>query len=383
MTIAELHANEALRQQEFPVTRDKIFLAHAGVCPLPHRVAEAIQKYAGLSTQGDQETLWPAFQLRHARELAARLLEAKPEEMALVGPTSLGLSLVANGLKFRKTDNILVYLDDYPSNVYPWMSLASKGVEVRFLNVRELGRIREVDVRGQVDENTRLVALASCHFIVGWRIDLPAIGEFLRSRNILFCVDGIQTVGAFPTPAESFDFLAADAHKWMLGPCAAGILFVRQAVQERLEPTALGWNNVRCPNYVAQEEMSFQAGARRYEAGTHNLLGLVGLTAAMELLLAIGLENISAELLRQRALLVSMLQEKGYTVLQAGAPDRHVSSIVTFHRAGADMLPIYERLEAAGVITSLRTDRAGQRYIRLSPHFYNTDAELRHLLEQL
>src|SRR4030095_1154557 len=107
----------------------------------------------------------------------------------------------------------------------------------------------------------------------------------------------------------------------MLAPCGAGILYVRQAVQEMLEPTALGWNNVRCPNYVAQEEMSFHSGARRYEAGTHNLLGLVGLNAAMELLLEIGLENISADLLRKRLLLVPALQGKGYTVLQANAPE--------------------------------------------------------------
>jgi selenocysteine lyase/cysteine desulfurase len=383
MTLAELHANEELRQREFPVARDKIFLAHAGVCPLPQRVAEAIRNYAALCTQGDQETLLPAFQLRHFRELAARLLSAKPEEIAFVGPTSLGLSLVANGLKFRKTDNILVYLDDYPSNVYPWMALTAKGVEVRFLNVRELGRIRDVDVRGQVDENTRLVALASCHFMAGWRIDLRAIGEFLRRRNVLFCVDGIQTVGAFPTVAEHFDFLAADAHKWMLGPCAAGILYVRQAVQERLEPTALGWNNVRCPNYVAQVEMSLQSGGRRYEAGTHNLLGLVGLNAAMELILEIGIENIGVDLLRKRKLLVSALEGKGYSVLQANAPDHNASSIVTFHRPTSDIAALYEQLEAANVVTSLRTDRAGQRYIRLSPHFYNTDAELERVLRFL
>jgi selenocysteine lyase/cysteine desulfurase len=154
---------------------------------------------------GRPETLLPAFQLRHSRELAARLLGARAEEIAFVGPTSMGLSLVANGLRFRKTDNILVYQDDYPSNVYPWMALTHQGVEVRFLNVRELGRIRDIDVRGQVDENTRLVALASCHFIAGWRIDLRAIGSSFAAATF-FCVDGIQTVARSP-PGEHYDFL--------------------------------------------------------------------------------------------------------------------------------------------------------------------------------
>src|SRR5207237_7678575 len=105
-----------------------------------------------------------------------------------------------------------------------------------------------------------------------------------------------------------------------------------------------------------------------------------GLNSAIELLLEVGLENITAELLRQRALLASGLKAKGYIVLQANAPDSNASSIVTFHRSGSDMALLYERLETADVITSLRTDRAEQRYMRLAPHFYNTDAELQRLL---
>src|SRR5881396_3289804 len=307
MTLAELLSNEELRRHEFPVAREKIFLAHAGVCPLPRRVSDAVREYAGSCTQGDQETLLPALQMRHSRELAGRLLNARPEEIAFVGPTSLGLSFVAAGLPWKKNDNVLIYFDDYPANVYPWLALAEKGVEVRFLNTRELGRIRPTDVIGQVDEQTRLVALASCHFVSGYRVDLKAIGQALHERNILFCVDAIQTLGAFPTTVEQIDFLAADAHKWLLGPCAAGILYARKSLQERLRPTAFGWHNVYCPNYVAQEELVFRPDARRYEAGSQNLLGLVGLNAAMELLLEIGIENIAAELFRKRALLVSAL----------------------------------------------------------------------------
>ena len=381
MTLPEILSSEPLRQHEFPVTRDKIFLAHAGVCPLPLRVAHAIRDYAALCTQGDQETLFPAQPMHRSRELAARLLDARPEEIAFVGPTSLALSFVASGLDLKKNDTILIYFDDYPANVYPWMALAELGVKVRFLHTRELGRIRSMDVMDQVDEQTRLVALASCHFVSGYRIDLNAIGQALHQRNILFCVDAIQTLGAFPTTVEHVDFLAADAHKWLLGPCAAGILYARKSLQERLRPAAFGWHNVYCPNYVAQEELVFRADARRYEAGSQNLLGLVGLNAAMELVLEIGIENIAAELLRKRALLVPALKNKGYSVLNAEEPLANASGIVTFYRDDADMAPLYEKLEAADIITSLRSDRAGRKYLRLSPHFYNTDTELQRALE--
>src|SRR5512138_2378813 len=186
LTIAELHSNEELRQHEFPVARRPAFFAHAAVSPLPRRVAEAVSRCALEGAAGDQEEAVPRTILDETRQAAARLLGARAEEIALVGPTSLGLSLVAAGLPTRKGDNILIYHEDYPANVYPWMALAEKGVEVRLMNVRELGRIRPQDVLGQTDERTRLVALASCHFISGWRIDLGAIGGALRRRGIRF-----------------------------------------------------------------------------------------------------------------------------------------------------------------------------------------------------
>jgi len=396
MTLTEILGSEEIRRHEFPVAREKIFLAHAGVCPLPRRVAQAIADYAGRGATSDQETLVFPDRLNNARKLAAKLLRCQPDDVALVGPTSLALSFVAAGLDFRKGDNVLIYHDDYPSNVYPWMALAERGVEVRLLNTRlggdgaasaaqarGLGVIRPQDVMGQVDENTRLVALASCHFISGHRLEHEAIGKFLRARGILFCLDAIQTLGAFPTTVEHVDFLAADAHKWLLGPCGAGVFYVRRELQEKLTPPIYGWHNVRNPNFVAQEQIVFRSGAVKYEAGTHNLLGVVGLIAAMELALEIGVNNIAAELLRKRAWVVPALQAKGYAVLNAGAKTDIASGIVSFYQPGKDLAALHKKFTDADIVTSLRTDRQGQNYIRLSPHWYNTDAELQRVLELL
>src|SRR6202050_5228068 len=138
MTLTEILANEELRKREFPVARDKIFLAHAGVYPLPRRIADAISECAKQATLGDQEAFM-LHRLDDARKLASQLLNCQPDEIALVGPTSLALSFVAAGLNFRKGDNILIYHDDYPSNVYPWMVLAARGVEGRLLNIKNFG----------------------------------------------------------------------------------------------------------------------------------------------------------------------------------------------------------------------------------------------------
>lgn len=250
MTLNEILTNEELRRHEFPVAQKTVFLGHAGVCALPRRVAQAIGDCATEGTLGDQEE----FVMRRigaARQAGAKLLHCQPDEIALVGPTSLALSFVASGLNFRRGDNVLIYHDDYPSNVYPWMALAERGVKVRLLNTRGLGVIRAVDVMGQVDEDTRLVALASQHFISGHRLEHDAIGAYLREHGILFCLDAIQTVGAFPTPVTNVDFLAADSHKWILGPCGAGLLYVKKNLQEKLNPPVYGWHNVKNPDFFA------------------------------------------------------------------------------------------------------------------------------------
>ncbi|MDB6038641.1 MAG: Aminotransferase class [Verrucomicrobiales bacterium] len=381
MQIQDILQNEKLRLEEFPVAARSAYFAHAGVCPLPRRVAAAMTEYLQRGTERDQEAAASLAMVQETKSVAAKLLRATPEEIALVGPTSLALSFIAGGLRFRKHDNILVYHDDYPSNVYPWMKLADRGVQVRLLNARSLGQIRAVDVIGQVDEQTRVVALASCHYIAGFKLEIDKIGKALRERGILFALDAIQTLGAFPTTVEYVDFLAADSHKWMLGPCAAGILYVRKEVQEKLQPIVQGWHNLRSPDFVAQEELEFKSDARRYEAGTHNFVGMFGMKAAMEMLLELGIDNIAAELTRKRKWLLPALQEKGYTVLYAHAPAENQGGITTFFKSGANMAEIHATLEAANIATSLRTDRTGQKYIRLSPHFYNTDAELQKLID--
>jgi selenocysteine lyase/cysteine desulfurase len=288
---------------------------------------------------------------------------------------------VATGLDWQPGDEVLIYQDDFPVNVYPWQSLESRGVVVRRLQTPALGQITPDIVIEQLNAKIRLVALASCHFISGWRIDHDTIGRELRERNILFCLDAIQTLGAFPTTVEHVDFLAADSHKWLLGPCAAGVFYVRKELQERLSPPAFGWNNVHCPNYVSQQKMVLRTDACRYEAGSFNILGIAGLNAALELLLEIGIDNIAADLRTKREWLVSALLEKGFEVL---CPEsENACGITSCWREGDDMKSLGDKLMAEGIVASVRGDRAGRDYLRFSPHFYNTQAELERVVDLL
>ncbi len=380
MLIDDILADESRRLAEFPVARDHIFMAHAGVTILPRRAVKAMQDYLEGSCVAHQEfpEAWRA--MNETRALAARLIGAQASEIALLGPTSVGLSLVANGLDWNVGDEVVCYADDYPANVYPWLELRRRGVVVRYLEPSTLGGITPEVVERALTPKTRLVALASCHFLTGNRIQIDAIGRMLRSRGILFCLDAIQTVGAFETLVEHVDFLSADSHKWMLGPMSAGIVYVREEHQERLRPTLLGAWNIKSPNFIAQDEISFEAGARRYEPGVLNMAGILGMKASMELIMEAGVAQISARMLQLRQCLHQQLTPLGFEFV--AQPEGCLpSGIVTASHPSLDTGALFEHLAAHRVVVSHRHDRSGKAYLRFSPHFYNTEAEVQRIVE--
>ena len=376
----ELIENEEKRRAAFPICRNKIFMAHAAVTALPRVVADAVIRFIEESAANFENFAALLKSIQEARASAANLIGSSPEEIALIGPTSLGLSLFANGIDWRPGDEVICYLDDYPANVYPWLNLRSRGVTVRLLQPAETGALTPELVADALTPKTRLVALASCNFVSGYRIDLNAIGKLLREKEILFSVDAIQTLGAFPTTVEYVDFLSADAHKWMLGPLAIGIVYVRKECFDLCRPTLLGSWNVKAPGFIAQEEIEFQPTAQRYEPGAMNVMGIFGMKAAIDLLLDIGIARVAERILTITARLADGLNELGFTLLgPAGGPN--ASGIVTVSRPGSDMEALFERLTTANIICSSRQDRQGQHYIRFSPHFYNTEAEVDQVLK--
>lgn len=366
---------EAERQERFPICREQIYFAHAGVTALPRAAAEAMSVYSLQSASHPQEFGEVLRDVRRARKLCADFIGATSDEIALLGPTSLGLSLFANGIPWELGDEVICYAGDYPANVYPWLDLRRRGVVVHLLEPARPGEITPELVAAALTPRTRLVALASCHFFTGYRIDIDAIGRLLHERGVLLSVDAIQTLGAFPMNVEHVDFLSADAHKWMLGPLAIGIVYVKKRHFEMLRPTLLGAWNVVSPNFIAQPEIVFVPTAQRYEPGVLNIAGIYGMMAAIELLLAEGLPQISARLLTLKAHLLAGLDSLDFEVLgpREGAA---ASSITTFRHPVADAKLLFRALEQNRIVASLRHDKAGTEYLRFSPHFYNTEDEI-------
>lgn len=378
-TIESLVLDETARRSAFPICRNSIFLAHAAVAPLPRVVAEAIISYTSRSSEAHQEFEGVLEDVKQTRSAAARLIGAEPDEIALLGPTSLGLSLFANGLSWQPGDEVLCYADDYPANVYPWLELRRRGVTVRYLKPETAGAITPELVAESLSDKTRLVAVATANFLAGYRIDVEAIGKLLGSRGVLFSLDAIQTLGAFPLSVEHVDFMSADAHKWMLGPLASGIVYVKKKHFESLRPTLLGAWNVISPNFIALDELTFPPTAQRYEPGALNILGIHGMKTAIELILEVGPEKIAARVSELRRFFAEALIDLQFEVAGGSAPEV-ASGIISASRPETDLPALFRKLQAENVVASLRFDRARNPWLRFSPHFYNTTAELERVL---
>jgi len=390
MTLHDILNDESKRNALFPCTGDeRIYLGHAGVAPMTQPAVEAMEEFLRLGSRGNQENDWIMERVDDARALGAELIGADSDEIALLGPTSLGLNLVARGLDWEPGDEVVYYSEDYPANVYPWEGLRAFGVETRPIRTLYPGVITWDKIEPMLTEKTRLVSLASCHFLSGYRIDIDEIGRRLHEREILFCLDSIQTLGAFPMSVEHVDFLSADSHKWLLGPCGAGIFYVDSRLHDTLKPALLGSWNVVSPEFVAQPQIEFEPGGRRFEPGALNLPGIAGMEVSMRVLLDIGIEAVAARLLKLRARFLEGLAAKGYVLYlqdwedSEAAHDRHRSGIVTVFHKDHDIAAAFEMLKSHGVTASLRRNRADLAMLRFSPHAYTREEEVDRVVELL
>jgi selenocysteine lyase/cysteine desulfurase len=361
----------------FPVTRNVVYFNHAAVGPLSVRAFEAMQRHAG--DQRDFGALhWRDWYAEYdrLREAAARLIGAHdPREIAILKNTSEGLSFVAEGFAWREGDNVITSAIEFPSNWTPWKRLERRGVAVRVAEAVTADEIEKL-----IDERTRIVTISSVAFHNGFAADLEAIGALCARRGVLFCVDAIQSIGVLPLDVRraNIAFLAADGHKWMCGPEGAALFYVAAEHRDKVEPPEIGWTNIERRGRFIGAGTDLVADGRRYEAGSLNTNGIYGLRAAIELLLEIGMETISAEAVRIANLLADGLEELG---LRLGSERPVRSSIVGATPPvvdGRELLRLHGGLEKLGVVCAPR-----EGLLRFSPHFYNDESDVARVLDAL
>jgi selenocysteine lyase/cysteine desulfurase len=356
---------------EFPVLDELTYLNHAGVAPLPARCAAVMTECAQDAARGRfADNDW-YHRVISVKSLCAKLVNARGRhEIAFIPNTTTGLATLAGGLDWRAGDRVVITDVEYPANRYPWTALKRKGVEV--VEAKQGGdrRIDADDVIRLINDRTRVVALSHVQFGTGHRVDLKPIADEVHAAGGLLCVDAIQSVGVMPVDvrASGIDFLAADGHKWMLGPEGAGFLYCDEDLCQQLRPLIPGWLGKRNHlDYGSYDERDYP-DARRFEPGTWNIYGVRALGASLELLLEVGMDVVWSRVDALCQHLRTRLDEKGYTVATPPGP-RERSGIVSFEtpEGAPPNADIVKQLGERGVVIA---DRMGR--LRISPHFYNS-----------
>lgn len=373
--------NEALRAL-FPITKRAVYLNHAAISPPPLPVIEAVE--AQLRDVVENGSLhyrsWQAVKER-ARKGLAEMLGARPSQVAFMRNTSDGLSTVANGLQWRKGDNVVTFRREFPSNIYPWLRLREAcGVEVRMCEERD-GRVDVEELIGLIDERTRLVAISQVQYGSGFRVDLERVGRAARARDVLLVVDVIQGLGVLPldVEAELVDVAAGACHKWLLTPEGVGLLYLSDRARERLAPTLVGWTSVPEFEDYGNFEQVWSEGASAWETGTLPTALLHGLEAGTRLLLETGTERIAAHLFELTDYLCEKLSGRDYEIISSRRANEKSQIVCVRHRQESlTANALYAHLRKQNIIVAPRGDR-----LRIAPHLYNTAEEIDTLVAAL
>lgn len=367
--------------EEFPIDPSIAYLNHAAVAPWPKRTADTVKAFADKAVrQGALEYgKWLGVEAS-LRERLKQLINARSiDEIALLKSTSEGLSVVAQGLPWEAGDNVVIPAHEFPSNRIVWESLADRGVEVRYAEYG-LDRSLEESILALVDNCTRLVSVSSVQYATGLRADLAALGRFCEDREVLFCVDAIQSIGALPFDVREAraDFVVADAHKWMLGPEGIALFYCRKELIPEIKLYQHGWHMVEHAGDFGRTDWEPAHSARRFECGSPNMLGIHALDASLSLMLEVGIESIVRNIFKKTEYLHEIINKKeNYSILSPWETRRR-SGIVSFtSRSEADEA-VFKRLTDAGVLCALRGGG-----IRFSPHFYTPKQALDQALDAL
>jgi selenocysteine lyase/cysteine desulfurase len=371
----DVSAITAHYREEFPVTKELIYLNHAAVAPLCRRSADAIRWLADDACRfGSLHYDKWMDSYAGLRRATARLINTTPEEIAIVKNTSEGIATVALGIDWKSGDRVIAFKEEFPANYYPWLRLEKRGVQITWLSIYD-----PLEKIASALPGARLLAISFVNYLSGYRVDLEAIGKLCHEHGCFYFVDAIQGMGVFPIDVEAshIDALAADGHKWMLGPEGNGVLYVRRKWQESIEPVEFGWTNPANYADYSSRDMTLRTDAGRYECGTLNTVGCFGHRASLELLLEVGIANVGAAVMARATQLEQGLRAKGYEVM-IGRTEATGSGIISFRHPSIDSKMMVSEMKRNKISAAPR-----QGWVRTSPHFYISRDDIDQVLHTL
>ena len=367
--------------EQFPILEHGLYFNHAAVGPWPRCTAEAVQNFADENMRQGSAAYreWIVREDDLRQGLADLTGAASADDIALLKNTTECISAVAFGLDWKPGDNVVLPVGEFPSNRLPWLAQAARGLEIREVDIRTAEHA-ETALLEAMDHNTRLLTVSAVQWNDGFRLDLHALGDACERKNVLFFVDAIQQLGALPLDVEAcrIDFLAADAHKWLLAPEGIAVFYCRDSARPELQLLQQGWHMFEHPWKFERDDWTPALSAKRFEAGSPNSIGQAALNASLNLLLEYGMANVGRRVLSNTDYLLANLEHlPGVRVSSHEAADRR-SGIVSFTHKELSILSLHRELTRAGVSVVVRGDS-----IRVSPHFYQGEKQLAEFLEIL
>jgi selenocysteine lyase/cysteine desulfurase len=364
---------------EFPITQNQIYLNHAGTSPIPKRAADMLKLFADeVSTYASSIYSTWTKRLEQTRDQAAHLIGAHRDEIGFVKSTTAGLNLVGMGIDWKPGDVVVVEERTFPSNYLAWKAAEHYGATLWHWPERAL-RYELEDLEARLREgNVRLVASTSAQFATGFRQDIEAVGRLCRQYGALHCVDAIQTLGVFPLDVErcGIDFLAADSHKWLMGPEGAALFYVRKSCLELIQPHLIGWLGRENPADYDSLNKPPASTARRFEEGSPNVAGWMSMGESLRLLNELGQDRISAHNRSLCRVLEVGLSEAGWDV-RSPREERWASSIVSATHPTVDYGALTAYLwKEHRIFAAVRRNA-----LRLSPHLYQQADEMQRVVD--
>ena len=360
----------------------RIHLNHASVGPLSTRVIEALNSHLQERSSGVIETYRSDVQTAiDCRLSLQKLINAEsPDRIAFVTNTSDGINIIAGGLPWKSGDQIILNDMEFPANVYPYVRLQSQGVILNILQSKE-NKITPEMIERSISPRTRVVAISAVQFLSGHRTDLETMGKLCRDKHIWFVVDGIQAVGAIKIDVQQMciDAFISGGQKWMMAPLGTGFLYLTEELQNSINQHSLGWLSVEDPWNFFDYNQPLASSAKRYEGGTLNYPGIIGMKPAIETLLEFGVESIESHILALTRILMDRLKNLHHFKLYSPDSDQDRAGIVTVELSDQKIpLSVLQGLAKRNINVSLREGK-----IRISPHFYNSPEEIEITIDAL
>lgn len=348
-----------------------IYFNHASTGPFSTLVVNRLTKLLSEKSESKIDDYGSFLKVvEETKELLAEMINCNVDRTAFVDNTSNGLNILAQSVDWKKGDRILLNDVEFPANVYPFLNLKRLGVEVDFVK-SENGIVTAEQIIESVRHETRMISISFVQFLSGYKVDLEKIGNYCRANNIIFCVDGIQGIGAVQIDVAKYkiDFLSCGTQKWLLGMQGLAFIYVNEEFQKKMVPANVGWLSVQNAWDLLDYKMELKTSANVFQGGTLNAFGIYAFNTSQNLLKEVGYQNIQLKVISNTKYFIDKLKSINIAPVLANCNEENLAGIVTIKTENPDV--IFKRLEQNKIICSLR-----EGFIRFSPHFYNTEKDI-------